>query len=606
MSNREDELSKLIEYHNKKYWIDDDPEIEDDEYDLLVEELKSINPNNNIFEKITAVFTNRRRVKLSEPMLSLDKVYDFPSLLDWAEKVARNNNEIFIIEPKYDGWSIMYQDNMLVTRGNGYIGENFTDKIKLINLETFNYTGPLENYPYNKRGEVILKKSTFVNNFNKIKRKDGKHYKTPRNALSGFLKPKETNISLGPLLVMIDYELYSTELSLTELRKFDLQNLIEQVKEWDYPTDGLVIKLKDLEYGETLGMTAHHPKWQIAYKFANPKGESVLNSVTWFLGKGNTVNPVGNIKPVTISGHEIKNVNLHNAKFILMRDIHIGDTLLIERCGDIIPQVSKVIPGEHRVKIIINKCPECGSDLEYIEPNLLCTNKNCTGSLSKKLTDSCWRLGIENIGLSTVTKLVEHLNVKSIVDILKLTKSQILSLPGFAETSSNNLYNEIQKVINKPIEDWRVLSCLNIKGIGEEISKLILTEIPIDKLLTTEYEKYLEIPQMGNERVIELFDGFIYNTTIFLELCSMLQIKKINNIKNNNNSVCFTGKFSKPRNYYVKLAEKHNFNVYDTVKKDLTYLVCSDFSSTKSKMEKAKKNNVTIILIDDFLKMIKS
>jgi DNA ligase (NAD+) len=140
--------------------------------------------------------------------------------------------------------------------------------------------------------------------------------------------------------------------------------------------------------------------------------------------------------------------------------IHIGDNVIIERCGEIIPDIVKVIPGKNRKPITIDMCPDCSSPVRYEEPFMYCTNKDCTGSLTKRLTDSCWRLGIENIGESTVSKLIE-IGIQDIVDIIDVTESELLQLPGFGETSAKNLFNEIQKVINRPVEDWRILAALN-------------------------------------------------------------------------------------------------------------------------------------------------
>ena len=598
------ELEKLIQYHNTKYWIENDPEISDVEYDALVERYKAVHPSGSLHNQIIPVITGRRQVKHKTPMLSLDKVYTIPDLLQWCSKVARNDNELFSIQPKYDGWSADYS-GCLSTRGDGHVGEDITDKAVLINLEAPGYNGSLISSNCTCLGEIVFKKSSFAANYSKLVRKDGRTYKTERSALAGVLSPKETNTSLGPILTMVDYDLNSMVHPLSIMKNMAWDVLIADVQEWDYPTDGLVIKLHDRQYSESLGFTDHHPKGQIALKYGNPSGETILLDVKWFSGKGNTLTPVAIVDPIIIAGHEIKKANLHNAKNIIDMGIHIGDKVVIERCGEIIPDIVKVIPGTSRKSITIDKCPDCDSDVIYKEPFMYCSNKDCSGSLIKRLTDSCWRLGIENIGESTVAKLVGF-GIQDIVDILEITEDELLRLPGFGETSAKNLYNEIHKIISNPVEDWKILSALNIRGIGTSMSKKIMQKLTLPQLRKLEPPAIMELPMVGESRAWDLYMELDTMHHLLDDMIEMLNVKQtygsLPSIKKG--SVCFTGKMPQERGYYEDLAEKAGFEISKTVSKDLTYLVCQDTDSTKGKMTKAISLGVTIVQLDNFLKMI--
>lgn len=596
-------LKEQIKHHDRKYWNGGDPEISDPEYDLLVEELRRLEPNSQIINKINSPSTYRQKVKLEEELLSLDKVYDIDSLIKWASKISRNENEEFSIQPKYDGWSAFYNGKVLATRGDGLVGDNISDKIPLINVQKKDVVIPLSHFKEKLRGEIILKKTTFKENYQKILRKDGRTYKTERSALQGILGPKDVKVNLGAILTFVDYDMFSITIKLSDMNNYDWKSLINNVKNSEYPTDGLVIKLKDENYSKSLGITSHHPRGQIAFKYGNPSAETVLLDVKWYVGKDNTLNPVAIVKPVIIAGHEIKRANLHNAKNIIKLNINIGDKVIIERCGEIIPDIIKIIPGENRDPIIIEHCPECGHDVEYNDPFLYCPNDDCPGTLVKRLTDSCVRIGIDNIGESTISKLID-IGVENLVDLFNLKEYEFLQLDGFAETKAKNTYNEIQKIKNSEVEDWRLLSSLNISGIGKTISKTILSKVTLEKLRKMDYDDLESLPNIGKGRAIDLHIGLKINHDYIDELLNILTVTNSTTKKNLiRGSVCFTGKMDKPRSEYEKLAQQHGFEI-SSINSNLTYLVCQDINSTKNKMQKARKLGIKIMHISEFLKIL--
>ncbi len=602
-------LEELISYHNHLYWELNEPEISDIQFDDLIKELKELDPNNALLKTIISpLLNNNRKVKHEVPMLSLDKAYTINELILWASKIIRHENEMFSIQPKYDGWAAVYKNKILASRGDGIIGENLNNKIDLINIDNNLKEGPLKDFQEDVLGEIIIKKSVFKSNFQKIIRKDGRSYKTERSALTGLLSSKE-NIDINyPILTFIDYNKYSYDLAYSDMHVFEWDKFIENVKEWDYPTDGLVIKLKDIQYSHSLGYTNHHPKGQIALKYGNPSGQTKLIDVEWAVGKNNTINPVAILEPVIIAGHTITKANLHNAKRLLDFDLKINDTVIVERCGEIIPDIVKVIPNQNiseRKNINITICPFCNYPINYIEPFLYCCNNACEGSLIQKLNYSLDVLGVKNIGKSTIEKLINR-NVDDLYKIFTVDYNLLLTLDGFAETSALNLRDELNRVLNSDVSDFQLLASINIKGIGRRMSNKLLQTMTLSDLRTLSINQLMSFPNIGENRATEIYNDLISKSELLDKLIYLFKPKQTfsNILKEIKGKVCFTGKMDKPRKYYAELAEKANYVVVDTITAETTILVCQDMNSSKSKMMKANKLGIQVIQLNDFLKLL--
>jgi len=608
--DRVQELEELIQKHNDCYWVENNPEITDEEYDKLVYELRILNPNSPIINNLNSVIpsnSKRKKVIHETPMLSLDKVYTTQELIQWCEKVSRNENEWFSIEPKFDGCSADFSNGILSTRGDdGIHGVDISDKIPFMTIESKDFIGSLSQYTNNIRGEIIIKKSTFKNYKNYLLRKDGKFYKIERNATVGLILqdsfPKQIDFKI---LTFISYDAMVMHQDLKTIRKMSWEFFIEEVKEYDYPTDGLVIKLYDAAYSQSLGYTGHHPKGQIALKYGNPKAESKLIHIIWQIGK-NKLTPVGVINPIVLAGAEINKVTLHNAKFVLEKDICINDTLLIERSGEIIPHVIANIPdNDNRIRIQIDSCPSCNSGIYYEEPELICSNKNCRGKIIKSLLDSVRRLGLENIGEPTIEKLY-NLGFTTLYQILNLTKENILNIQGFAEVSTSNLYNEIQRLKSIEIEDWKFLSALNINGLGRGLSKKILSKFTLFDLGSMEVQDLCQIQDIGQSRAIEIKDCMTNRIQEIINLLSILKIKttKLADINISRKKICFTGKSDISREEWTKLAEQNDFEVLSSVTQTLDLLITNDIKSNSSKTNNAKKYGIQIITYDEFKNLV--
>ncbi|MCK4982824.1 MAG: hypothetical protein KAS17_07860, partial [Victivallaceae bacterium] len=400
----EQNIVKLIMHHNKCYWEMGMLEISDERYDELIRALEKINPDHSLVIAINAPkVASEGKVTHAKAMLSLDKAYSFEDIDSWAKKNKRSENELYLVEPKYDGISANYADNVLATRGNGEVGENISAKLPLIELETTGYTGPVDR-PV--RGEILIRNDDFKNIYSNITKKNGGTYKNSRNAVGGIMGLLDISDMQRQhaKLTLVDYEMISHPVKYFELEK-RWPELVEKIENLPYPMDGIVIKLADEAYSEALGNTAHHPRGQIAFKFSGIRKESLLKEVQWSFGK-NCLTPVAEIEPVEIGGVTIRHASLHNAQNIIDKDIQIGDRVIIERAGDVIPYIISALPGESRKNALIDTCPNCGKSLVRKGPELCCPNPDCSATRLKLLTAAVKNIGIDRLGEPNIQKMM--------------------------------------------------------------------------------------------------------------------------------------------------------------------------------------------------------
>jgi DNA ligase (NAD+) len=602
MNNEKKELEKLIDKYNYEYWVLKKPSISDQEFDSLILKLKKIDPSNDRIKKI----------ERKEKLLSLMKVYSIDDVIKWLNKVSRNDNEEFIIQPKLDGMSGEINEKRLFTKGkDGEKGIDISNKIHLFNIVTadFKYI-PLSTVIDkigNIKGEMIIRKNIFTDNSDKFIRKNGENFKNIRSAIAGIVERKEINNNLRGLLDFVDFYVFSKKVKKSEIvDSIDYMNNVVLPKFFDYPTDGIVIRLADKTYGESLGSTSKFIKSAIALKPSNPTGITRLLDVEWSIGK-NTLTPVGIVEPVEIANHINERVSLHNAKFIIENDIKIGDSIKIQKAGEIIPQFHSIIKkSTDRINPIIRKCPHCGTNLNYNEPELICSNENCNGKLGRKLLDSVRRIGVENIGLETINKLIK-IGVNDICDILELKYDEIILLPKFADKSTKNLLNEIAKIKESPIEDWKILSLLNLKGIGSRLSKQICSKITLADIITKTKDELTQLDDIGPKRAEIIYNGLRKNIKILKRLAKIIKIipykKKIKS--NQIIKICFTGRGKLPRKKYEEfcnLNEKLEFT--KSITKDVDILITDNINKSSNKIKKANKYDIKIISYDKFHEFI--
>ena len=596
-SEREEWLEKEIEKNDEFYWDNQDPQISDMEYDILIKELQELNPNNPLLTKVhLSVQQSSGKVKHHVAMLSLAKVYTADELLKWCAKVARNRNEVFLIQPKYDGCSANFEDGVLSTRGDGDTGENITSRIPLIRINDVDI-----------RGEIVFRKSVFEKYKTILKKKDGTPYANPRNACAGILNKDDFPVN-EKILELVPFNNETTTLDLTTLiENTDFDEYITQAQESDYPADGLVIKLADEEYKKSLGATSHHVKGEMALKFVNETAETVLLNVIWSCGK-EVITPVGKVEPVEISGVTVTNVGLHNMQFIIDKNIHIGDKIIIERAGDVIPHFVKIIStNPFNIDITIETCPECGAPVVYDAPHIKCSSSNCSGGVLNKFYDSVTRIGIERLGKPTLRQIMDKLYVTDLRDLFFLKPDDFMKLPRFAEKKAENLYNEIQQPIKNGIYEWQILAAMNIPGIGKTLSKILCEAFRLVELINLcKVPSTLYILQniegIQEKRASDIMNGIIVNEIYINTLWDILPLKEYASVENAVDfpTVCLSGKFSKNKAFYYEEL-KAKYTVMEKVTKDLDILIVADSSKNSGKQKKAEKMGIKIMDIDEIM-----
>ncbi len=596
------ELEKLIAYHNELYWKKAAPEISDAEYDFLMRELESLQPDHPL---ITAVHgqavASGGKVKHTEPMLSLDKAYSLEKVLEWADKYIRSADEMLLIQPKYDGISARWDNGVLVTRGDGSEGEDISDKVPLIELESIDYTGKLRKEEA-IRGEIVIRDDDFRNIYSHIRRKNGDVYKNSRNAVAGIMGLKEIDDiqAQGAKLTLVDYRKISYAYSRRDLPEY-FAELLEKIENLPYPTDGVVIKIADEEYAASLGNTAHHPRGAIAFKFTNIRRQSVLRKVEWSFGK-NCLTPVAEIDPVEIGGVTITHATLHNLQNVLDRDLCINDIIEVERAGDVIPYIVNSLPGENRESVLIKECPCCGSTLEQRGPELCCLNKDCFEVRLQNLLAAVRNIGIERLGEPTLRKMMQTLNIRTLRQIFELQIADIMKLESFKEKSAENLYKEIGKA--RKVTDFQLLASLNIPHVGLNVAKVILKTVPLDELRKADEENLANIAGVGPERAKAIRAVLDEQSDFIDEMLSAVEVIHSKQSGGENlPTVCFTGKMPEKRSFYEDLARSKGFEPVDTVSKELALLVAADLNGSGSKLTKAAKLGIKVVTLAEFLAM---
>ena len=599
-----DELVRRIEYHNRRYWELGEPEISDVEYDRLMRRLAELSPQHPLISQVHApAVAGNGKIRHTSPMLSLDKAYSLDEVMTWAMKYARNDEEPFLIQPKYDGISANFAAGVLATRGDGIEGENISDKLPLIELETAGYRGPVDR-PI--RGEIVIRDDIFREKYQHIAKKDGNSYKNPRNAVAGIMGLKEIDELRFQIehyrawLTLVDYEMISYPVSGQDLRQ-RWQEIVTAIEALPYPMDGIVVKLADSEYALSLGYTAHHPRGQIAFKFTNIRKLIRLLQVDWSFGK-NCLTPVAVIEPVDIGGITIRHASLHNLQNIVDKDIHLGDRVEVERAGDVIPYIVKAEAEdpEHRGESpIITQCPCCNSLLVQDGPELCCKNPDCFETRVQRLTAAVRNIGIERLGEPNIRRMMQTLGVKTLKDIFNLKATDILRLDGFKDKSASNLLKEIAAAAQVP--DYQLLAALNITGIGPNIARQILTEFTLAELRGKTEPELSDLYGIGPERARTLVHELQAQSDFIDEMQSCVRVIPTKGTTTGHPTICFTGKMPEKRSYYENLARQRGYEPVDGVTAELALLVAADPADNSSKLVKARKADIRVMALDEWL-----
>lgn len=664
-----EDLREVIRFHDWRYYVLAQPVISDYEYDKLFKLLKDIeskhpelttpdSPTQRVPSEITKVFP---QVKHLAPMLSLDNSYNEADLRDFDRRVRELtglDKVEYSVEPKFDGAgiSLIYEKDLFVrgaTRGDGEVGEEITNNLKVI--KTIPLSAKFSQYGIDKveiRGEVLIRKDLFKK-MNEERLEEGLSlFANPRNAAAGSIRlqdPSEVaKRSLEAFVYHITYaEKDGKNLLGTVLRKHSdnikmlhelgfktpypvmkvcigIEEVIQYCEEWQrkrdtypYEIDGMVIKVNDISLYDRLGFTSHHPRWAIAFKFKARQATTKIINVVFQVGRTGAITPVAKLEPVEIGGVTVSSVSLMNEDFIREKDIRIGDTVLVERAGDVIPYVVMVIKeartGNEKPIEFPKTCPSCGSPIVKPpgEAVYRCVNINCPAQVIERLIHFASKDAMDIKGLSeaTIRKFYNLKLVRTIPDIYRLNYNLIKNIPGFGQKSVENLKNAIEESKKRPI--YRLIYGLGIRYVGEVTAKTLASAVKcIDDLKNFTITDLIKLPDVGDKVATEIYNFFQnqQNLNMIQELrdlgvktCHEEEEKKG---KLSGMNFVFTGTLECcSREKAKEIVESLGGNVLDTVSKKVHYLVVGQ--EPGSKLQKAQKlGTVKIINEEEFLKLI--
>ncbi len=655
-------LRSELREHNYNYYVLDNPTITDYEFDMKLKELQELeakypeyydqaSPTLRVGGMVTKNFET---VVHDHRMYSLDNSYSKEDLEDWEKRIQRVLGDVmveFTCELKYDGASISltYENGQLlraITRGDGTQGDNVTTNVKTIKSVPLRLKG---NYPekFDIRGEIVLPFEGFAK-MNEVRVANGEDpYMNPRNTASGSLKLQDSTLvaqrPLDCLLYGIVGEGTGIATQWEMLQKArdwgfkvptvaklckTTQEVIDFVDYWDvhrhdlpYETDGVVIKVNSLQQQDELGFTSKSPRWAMAYKFKAEQVSTVLHEITYQVGRTGAITPVANLQPVLLAGTTVKRASLHNADQIAKFDIREGDTVFVEKGGEIIPKIIGVDfskrPVDSSPTAYITHCPECHTELVRTEGDAkhYCVNYyGCPPQITGRIQHYISRkaMDIEGMGSETVELLFKEGLITNYADLYELTKEQIMPLERMAEKSAENLVQGVAASVQIPFE--RVLFALGIRFVGETVAKKLAKAYKnIDALMAASEAELTAVDEIGEriaQSVVEFFENDTNRTIIdrlkgygvqfaISEEQLENQTDKLKGL-----TVVVSGVFETlSRDALKKLIEENGGKVGSSISSKTSYLVAGD-KMGPSKRTKAEKLGVPIISEQEFLQLV--
>ncbi|MEY2870010.1 MAG: hypothetical protein RIR01_2513 [Bacteroidota bacterium] len=656
-------LRDELNLHNYNYYVLDNPTISDYEFDIKLKELQDLENKHPEFfdansptQRVGGTITkNFQTVPHTQRMYSLDNSYSKEDLLDWEtriQKVLGNVDLQYTCELKYDGASISitYENGKLVravTRGDGFQGDDVTNNIRTIKSIPLQLKG--DSYPekFDIRGEIILPFAGFEKMNQELIEIGETPYSNPRNTASGSLKLQDSSeVAKRPLECLL-YFVTGEKLpfasqfeGLESARKWgfkvpkeaktvsNLQEVFDFIDYWDvhrhdlpYETDGVVVKVNKIQYQEELGYTAKSPRWAIAYKFKSEQVATKLESISYQVGRTGAITPVANLEPVQLAGTIVKRASLHNADQIEKLDIRIGDSVFVEKGGEIIPKIIAVDlskrPEDSKITEYITHCPECNTELvrNEGEANHYCPNfYGCPPQIIGRIQHFISRkaMDIEGLGGETVALLYNNHLVQNYADLYELTVEQILPLERMAQKSAENLVNGVKKSTAIPFES--VLYALGIRYVGETVAKKLAKHYKnIDALGRASLMDLILVDEIG-ERIAQSVVDFFENSEnkIIIERLKSygVQFEIIEKVNLNATNILegkifvVSGVFTQfSRDELKNAIEDNGGKVGSSISSKTDFVVAGD-NMGPAKLEKANKLNIPIISETDFMNMI--
>ncbi len=654
---RIEELRKVIEYHNKRYYDDDDPEISDFEYDMLNNELKSLEKE---FPDLVTVDSNTQKVggHVKEgfsqvthevPLQSLQDVFSFEELEEFNERVKKqliDENVNYVVETKIDGLSVAleYVDGEFVrgaTRGNGLIGEDVTE-----NLKTIKSIPKKLNEKVNiiVRGEVFIGSKEFEK-MNEEREVMGEPlFANARNAAAGSLRQLDSKITAKrPLSIFIfnvqrldgntfnshnEQLNYLSKLGFTvvPVHKYctNIDEAIDAIKEigenrdsLTYGIDGAVIKVDELDLREKLGVTAKTPRWAIAYKYPPEQKQTILKDIICQVGRTGAITPMAILEPVRVAGSTISKTTLHNEDFVIEKDLKIGDTVIIQKAGDVIPEVVGVVKekrtGNEKEFSMPKVCPVCGAPAVREEGEAItrCTGIECSAKALRSIVHFSSKVGmdIDGLGYSIIEQLIDRGLIKGIADIYTLKLEDIASLKKNGKKFAQNLIDSINESKNNDLS--KLITALGIRLVGSRLARDLAKRYKtIDNLMNAELDELSMQDDVGEKTANSIYEFFKQEQTI--DLINKLKASGVNmeSLEQESTDKRFEGmtfvltgaleEFT--REQASEIIEKFGGKTSGSVSKKTTYVLAGEDAG--SKLTKAQSLGVTVISEAEFKSMI--
>lgn len=662
---RHEELKKILSEHEYRYHVLDQPTITDFEYDKLFAELLNLeqqddsldltdSPSQRVGGETLEGFTKANH---RLPMLSLSNSYSPEEILEFDQRVKKflkTEVEVeYFAEPKFDGLSmeLVYEKGLLVraiTRGDGITGEDVTHNVKTI--KSIPLVLPMKKPPelLEVRGEVLMFKKDFAR-LNEVQQENGQPtFANPRNAAAGTIRQLDPRITASRPLRFFAYALGQTEgvsfHSQSDIQDYFLAHkiptaisydkkiasicrgaeeaveyyhMIESIRsELPFDIDGIVIKANSLRMQEDLGLVARSPRWATAAKFKPEQAQTMIENIVIQVGRTGALTPVAIMTPVKVGGVTVTNATLHNQEEIQRKDVRVGDTVTIQRAGDVIPEVVEVIlskrPKNSKAFTMPDKCPACGTPVEKIEGEVVtrCVNPLCIAVIKESLKHFVGRraMNMDKVGDRLIETLVDHKLLASFSDFYRLTAKDLLSLERQGEKSVENILASIESSKHPTL--GRFIFSLGIRFVGEQTAKYLADHfLTVENFINASEEELLEVPEIG-VKVAKSIQAWIENPRLVKEVKDLqkLGVKITNPIRSQSGSLLgksflITGTLPVKRDDAKDFIEQNGGKLLGSVSSKLNYLVVGD--DPGSKVEKAQGLGVTIISWEDLQAMQK-
>lgn len=596
-----EELVNTIEKH-KKLYRNGELQISDEEYDHLLKQLESIDPNHSLVTTVEEeYFDDKPTVKHPFPMLSTDKAYSEDELKKFFNRIEKKFGKVrYKVTPKLDGLAGRYSNGVLVTRGDGTTGYDISDAFEK-GLRVWGKLGS-----NNVLGEIVMDEEYFNQYLSGV-------FKHPRNVVVGGVKCdtlgwQQAVAFDNGAVYFVPYDNLPCQYGDSDTIVSHFETITTNLSQIPFRIDGFVIEITDdyKDVKEQLGHTSHHYRWQIAFKEQSEIGVTTVNKITPQTGRGGNITPVLEVEPVTLSGAVVKRVTAHNYGNLKKEGIGECTKISITRSGEVIPKVLGVVEGKKENVIIPSTCPSCNTHTVLVKDILKCPNFSCPAQVVGRLQHFFKTLKIDLFGSKTIEKLVDNGYLTPVDILVDLDNKELIKM-GFGDKQSVNLMDSIDNCLLTTYEDWKVLASLSIPMLGKGDAKKLCKVYTIEELLECGTPNIEEIEGFGEKKSSSIVEGLKDNQGIIRSLLEYFTIEQTKQKSNNNifegKIFVFTGKMHMSREDMKKMCEELGGEAKNSISTKTDYLVTGE-NVGQSKLTKAKNYGTKVISEDDFMKML--